>query len=336
MRTTRRALLLLAVLPALALVARADEPPAAPAPPPGGRMYDPRFREGTPSDVLVAGDTPLLRGTVDAFVDLIEARHDVTLTATEEQTVRDGLETAWPKMDDDERRWFDRQAAALARIRPAPGAAYDAAAAKPWLDAFATDLDARVSKASSHAWEGAVRRAVDRKSVAFSAAPDPSVSVAAQDAFEELVVFFVGLARNADAAPTEGQRIAVRPSVRRAMDASGPVVRRHYARMGRLWALVKARWDACDDAGKLRMRWAALRLFRRVAKLPVPEGTVVLDLPGYATMAAEVAAALNAPDAYTSAFANLGETIGAVVDGLGLDAKDLEPAFAVERLSLRR
>jgi hypothetical protein len=320
-----------------------DEPSATPPPAPrpdhpATRMVDPRFREGRAADILVKGAAPLLRGTVDAFVDFLEAWHDITLAAAEEQTIRDAIETSWPTMTDEDRQWFSRQGAARDRMRPAPGttaAAADPETAKGYLDAFGREFDARVAASPNGPWATVVRKALERKSTPFSMSPMPAVSVAALDAFEEMVQFLVTLARNDATPPTEGQRIAVRPSVRRAMDASGVVVHGRYARMPRLWSLVKATWDRSDDAGRLRFRWSVVKLFRRIAKLPLPQGTLVLDLPGYAQMANEVSIAINAPDAYTSAFSNLGETITAVVLGLGLDAKDLEPAFNHERLGMR-
>jgi hypothetical protein len=339
------ALILLAAAPSLGLAvspraSRADEPPAAPAPAPeapGKRMFDPRFREGAAADVLVAGEAPLLRGTLDAFVDLLEAWHDITLPTAEEQALRDAIETWWPKMTDEDRLWFRRQAMARDRMRPAPtgGEPFDAATAKNYLDGFGRDVDARVAAAPGRPWAAVIVRARDRKFTPFSPAPAPAVSVAAVEALEEMVTFLVSVARNDAEAPTEGQRIAVRPSIHKMMDASGAVVRGQYAKAPRLWALVRAKWDRADDAGRLRLRWAALKLFRRIAKQPVPTGTVVLDLPGYATLASEVAAAMNPADAYTSAFANLGEVVTAVVDGLGVDAKDLESAFNADRLTMR-
>jgi hypothetical protein len=331
------AVALLAASPALADDSKGPPSPA-PQPPPQadagkGRMFDPRFREGAPTDVLVAGTVPLTRGVVDTFVDLVESVHDVALSAAEEQTIRDGLETAWPKLSEDEQRWYDRQVAARDRLR-ASGAP-DPAATRAFVDAFRAALDARVAKASAGAWESAIRRAIERKSSPFSVMPMPQVSVADLDAFEELVVFLVGVARNSEAAPTEGQRIAVRPSVRRAMDQSGPTVRRHYARMHRLWPLVKARWDASSDEQRLRFRLAVLRLFRRIMKLSVPPVGTAIDLPGYAASAAEVASTMNAADAYTSAFANPGDVITTTVEGLGMAGNDLEPVFAYDRLWLR-
>jgi hypothetical protein len=313
-------------------------PPAepSPAPEPGkSRMFDPRFREGRPFDVLAAGTPPLLRGTVDAFVDYVEAAHVLALSAAEEQTIRDGLETAWPRLAEEDRRWFERQVAARDRLRPAPGAAVDTAGEQALLSVFLVTVTARVAKSGPGAWESAIRRAIERRAAPFSAAPPPSVSVADLDAFEELVMFLVSVARNSEVAPTEGQRIAVRPSIRRGMDASSPELRKSYARMHRLWPLVKARWDAATDEDRLKFRWAIVRLFRRIAKLPIPSGTVVIDLPGYASSAAEVAAAMNAPDAYTSAFANPSDVITTVVEGLGMDPRNLEPVFVYDRLFLR-
>jgi hypothetical protein len=85
--TPLAAALLAALAGALAPAALASDPPcvpapapAPPAPAPAGLMYEPRFREGKPGDVLADATSPLLRGDLDAFVDLFEAAYDVALS----------------------------------------------------------------------------------------------------------------------------------------------------------------------------------------------------------------------------------------------------------------
>jgi hypothetical protein len=297
-------------------------------------MFDPQFREGKAGEVLVEGEVPLQRGILDAFVDTLEATQDVGLTLTDETALRDEIENAWPTMPEAEKRWFDQVSVDFDKLRPAQGAAADANAMRAFAASFSPALSDRVSGAKK-GWGAVVARVLARKAETFSAEPAPAVNGNALDAFEELAVFLVGVARNTEQVPTEGQRLAVRPQVRATMDASGAVVRRVYARMHRFVAFVKARWDAADEAGRLKVRWAVLQAFRRIARLPVPQGPVLIDLPGYAVMAGEVAAALNLPDAYASVFANPGELVGAVLSGFGLDPKDPEPAIGYERLFLR-
>lgn len=328
---------IVALLLAPAVPAAADEPsapPPAPAPKGDGRMFDPQFREGKAGEVLVEGEVPLQRGLLDAFVDSLEATQDVGLTLADETALRDEIENAWPTMPEAEKRWFDQVSVEFDKLRPAPGAAADANAMRTFAAAFSTALTERTSGAKK-GWGAVVARVLARKAETFSAEPAPAVNGNALDAFEELAVFLVGVARNSELVPTEGQRLAVRPQVRATMDASGALVRRVYARMHRFVAFVKARWDAADEAGRLKLRWAVLQAFRRIAKLPVPQGAVLIDLPGYAAMAGEVAATLNVPDAYASVFANPGELVGAVLSGFGLDPKDPEPAIGYERLFLR-
>ncbi len=317
--------------------ARADEPSAAPAPAPApkgdGRLFDPQFREGRAGEVLVEGEVPLQRGILDAFVDALEGTQDVGLTLADETALRDEIENAWPRMPERDQRWFDRVSVDLDKLRPTPGKPADAGAVRAFGDAFGGVLAERAG--AKQGWPAVVARVLARKADTFSTDPAPAVNGNALDAFEELAVFLVGLARNSELVPTEGQRLATRPQVRATMDATGPVVRRVYARMHRVVAFVKAKWDAADDAGRLKVRWAVLQAFRRIAKLPVPQGAMVIDLPAYASMAAEVAASLTVADAYASVFANPGELLGAVVGSLGVDPKDLEPALAYERLFLR-
>src|SRR5262245_23248459 len=68
------------------------------------RMFEPRFREGKPGDVLVKGEPGLLRGSVDAFVDLSEASLDLAWSEKGEQEVRDAVETAFGTWKEEERR----------------------------------------------------------------------------------------------------------------------------------------------------------------------------------------------------------------------------------------
>ena len=136
---------------------------------------------------------------------------------------------------------------------------------------------------------------------------------------------------------TAGQRQAVRADVKKAVDASGPAVRRHYARVHRLWRLVKARWDAADEAQRLRLRWAAVATVRRLERLSpfVPAHAEDEGLKGYARAAAETAGAMSLFEAYTTAFANPELLLSTAVEGAGLDPKDLEKAFTADVLPVR-
>jgi hypothetical protein len=336
----RRFLLPLAVTVLVARPARASDPVPAPAPkpePPSALMFDPRFREGKPDDALTKDDAPLRRGALDAFLDLFEAGYDLSLTAEEEQAFRDAVETSWPAWDatakDALRRRAEERAAIAAALR-----AGDGAGAKRLLDAFVSEQDARLAAAPTAAYHRPLVSARRRKAETFSAG-SPPVSVAAQDAFEEMTLFLLRVARNEDAPATEGQRLALRDETRKAVDKTGDVVRRHYARMPRLWLLVKARWDASDDAGKLRMRWAAVRAFRWLLGIPAPieerSRPETGDLVAYAAAAKEVAAAKPAFDSFTLAFQNPQALISAAVEGVGMDPGDLEKAFSVDPLTLR-
>jgi len=321
-------------------------PPAPPVPPPTpprnsspvaqgpGLMFDPRFREGSPSDVLVATGSPLLRGTVDAFVDLVEASVDAALPADEEQALRDGIETAWPRLTADDRQWLERCVDRKTRLARATQAGDSAGRAD--LGAFSGELGVRVEARPTAAWKSVVRRALADRATPFTTTGTPPVSIAAASAFEALGSFLVCVARNDGEQVTEGQAQAVRARLRSAMDASGALVRGHYARLPRLWLLVKARWDASDAAAKMRTRWAAVKAFRRIAGLaefrPLPDEEALV---AYARAAREVWAQSSLFDLYTNAFANLDLLIGAALEGLGLEPGDLERAFSTDPLTLR-
>jgi hypothetical protein len=246
-------------------------PPAPPVPPPTpprnsspvaqgpGLMFDPRFREGSPSDVLVATGSPLLRGTVDAFVDLVEASVDAALPADEEQALRDGIETAWPRLTADDRQWLER---CVDRKTPATVATPRAAPTRRLLRRSSACVGPPTA-----AWKSVVRRALADRATPFTTTGTPPVSIAAASAFEALGSFLVCVARNDGEQVTEGQAQAVRARLRSAMDASGALVRGHYARLPRLWLLVKARGTRRrrrQDA----TRGAAVKAFRRTPAWP--------------------------------------------------------------------
>jgi len=340
-------------LASLVVPAEAARPPAALAPPPTppvplptpprnsapaaqgpGLMFDPRFREGSPSDVLVASGTPLLRGAVDAFVDLVEASMDAALPADEEQALRDGVETAWSKMAADERQWFERCVDRKTRLARATQSGD--ASARGDLGAFSGELGVRAEARPSVAWKSVVRRVLADRATPFTTSGAPAVSIAAIHAFEELGAFLVCVARNDGEQVTAGQAQAVRTRLRSAMDASGALVRGHYARLPRLWLLVKARWDASDAAAKMRTRWAAVKAFRRIVGLaefrPLPDEEALV---AYARAAREVWAQASLFDTYTNGFENLDLLLGAAIEGLGLEPGDLEQAFSIDPLSLR-
>ena len=94
------------------------------------------------------------------------------------------------------------------------------------------------------------------------------------------------VARNEDRALTPGQRNAVRGQTQKVLDASGPLMRRHYARMHRLWLLVKAKWDEAAPPErlleKMRMRWAVIEAFGKIARTgaatPSPGGDLASSL----------------------------------------------------------
>jgi hypothetical protein len=339
-----RPFLPLAVALAFSAPARAGDPPAPPAPPepvdhPRALMYAPRFREGPPERVLVRSPVPLERAHLDAQVDLVEAAFDLALTPDEEQALRDGIETAWPKASDAARASVlgrpAEKAAILAALRRGDGAG-----AQRLLATVAADL-ARGADAAPSAPENAPVVAARRRAATVHSAGDPPVSLADQNALEEVVLFLLRLARNEDALVTEGQRAALRAKTKAALDASGALVRRRHDRANRLWLLLEARWDAAGEDERLRMRWTAVRLFRWLLGLaPSPEtsdgaGGAQGGLADYAARAREVAGAKDAFQQVALAFGNPEAVVTAAVSIAGFGKDEVDRAFAVDTLSLR-
>lgn len=335
------------VLP-VAAPARNSGSPAVPAVPPvagspssgtpqgAGLLFDPRFREGRAVDVLASGDDPLLRGAIDAFLDLVEAATDTTLPEAEEQALRDGVEAGWKKAPAEDRALIDGSVATRERVRAAVRSG-DASSARASIGAFADALATRAAAKPTGGWQAVVRRAGARRLETFTASGEPVVSLAAVDSLEELLGFCASLARNDGARVTDGQRLAVRSErLRPAIDGADATLRRRAAAMRRFWALVKARWDAADIDTKLRIRWSTTELARAIAKLPAVAAEVKGEgLPGYARAATQVADALPVFDAYTNFFANFDAVIESFVVGFGMAKTDVDAAFATEPITLR-
>lgn len=311
-------------------------PPASGTPQGAGMMFDPRFREGRPSDVLVAGASPLLRGAVDAFVDLLEAATDTTLPEAEEQALRDGVESDWKKAPSEDRVLFDDAPATRERAKAA-ALRGDAAGRRTAVSGFTDALFVRASARPTGAWQAVVRRAGAAKLEIFVTAGDVAVPLAAVEAFEETVAFFTGLARNDGGRVTEGQRLAVRTErIRPDLEGASPAARRRFAAATRLWAFVRARWDAADADTKLRLRWAAVDLVRAIARLPeVPADVRADGLPGYARAASAAVEALPVFDTYTNVVANWDRVLEALLQGFGVAKPDVDAVFATDPLTLK-
>ncbi len=335
------------VLPAAAAAPGASSVPTSPStagqpssgtPQGAGLLFDPRFREGRPSDVLVSGNRPLLRGAVDAFLDLVEAATDTTLPEAEEQALRDGVEAGWTKAPSEDQALIDASVATRERMRAAATNG-DVATLRAAVATFSEALAGRAAGRPAGAWQSVVRRASARKLEAFTAtaAGEPVVSLAAIDSLEELLSFTASLARNDGARVTEGQRLAVRAEkLRLAIDAADPTHRRRFAAMRRFWALVKARWDAADADTRLRIRWSSTDLARAIAKLPeTAPGAKAEGLPAYARAASEAAAVLPVFEAYTNVFVNLDAVVEGLVVAFGMPKSDVDAAFGTEPLTLR-
>lgn len=292
-------------------------------------MYEPRFREGSAGDVLVAGEPSLLRGHLDAFVDLTQAAFDLALWAPLEQEVRDGLELAFTSWKAPERQAFLDLVRPVASLR-AKGRSGDTDGLKAGLRSFWIELDRRIQAAPREAAHRALTTALERRLRAVWPGVPP-IQGSAAEAWLSATVLLVGLARNESYEPTVGQQETLRAQLDTELRGQPEALRERLRVFHRSWLLLQARWDAAPPAARFRLRWEALQLLARMC--PAAQGftpTLGPDPADYAREAAKVAARLTPYDAWS----NLARQPAAVLEALtkGLDL----PAAPPEHILLYR
>lgn len=286
------------------------------------RMFEPRFREGKAGDVLVVGEPGLLRGNVDAFVDLTEAALDLAWSEKGEQDLRDALETAFGAWKEEERRSFLGLVTPVAALRE-KGKAGDTAALNAGKRAFVIALDQRIHAAPRDKVHRLVTEGIERSQRALWKGI-PAIKGAAADAWLEAGLLLVGLGRNERPEPTEGQRTTLTDELDLGLHPQPEALRERLRLFHRSWLWIKARWDQASDAKRFALRWEAVRL---VARLLPPEKALVVvegpELADYAREAARVAERIGAFDAWS----NLARHPEAVLEALkkGLDLPDTAP-----------
>lgn len=260
-------------------------------------MYEPRFRPGAPSDVLVSGPPVLARGHLDAFVDLLETAFDLSLGPAAEVALRDALEMEYEALGTGEREVLIELVARLPHLKDAARAGQRLEVTQG-LNAFRTALDGRLRRAPARASTRVVEAALGRRS-ATAWPGDPAVHGSAADAWMEVAQFVLRLALNEAEGATVGQVEAMRERLREELAARPHAERAWLKDAHRHWLRARAAWDGADAAARTRMRWAALKLLndllpeeRRVA---LAEGR---DLPAYAREARRVRAGLDRFAAY--------------------------------------
>lgn len=307
----------------LALLAGAVCAPGEAAP---GLLYEPTFRAGSPSDVLVAGEPALTRGDLDAFVDLFETAFDLALPLDAEQDLRDRMEVDFERAEGEARAAWLALVKDLPAMRAAARAGRDAEV-RAGLRAFRRALDARMVAEPRHPVHLLLSLMLERRYVPMWPGKPP-VAAGPADAYLEAVEFVVGLGRGEAAPLTVPQRRQLEEQLRRGLFTQSPAVRGELARFHRLWLAAKAAWDEGDDATRFRARWSAVLLMSRL--LPASDQMAIEPGPtlkAYAAAATKVRDAQRDYDALATAARNPATVLVVLKTGLSLDVKPDEPTF---------
>lgn len=282
------------------------------------RMFDPRFREGAPSDALVPGPPQLSRGHLNAFVDLFEAAFDLALPAPTEQALRDALETAYAEGDAAWREALFELTDSIVNLRCCARCG-NRSGVRGCLRSFRRSIDERLRKDPQDPVHKIILRVLEQRHEVVWIG-DPEVKRLAADAYLEMVRFTASLGRNETIALSTGQQGALRDYLARDLRRLPKETREKLQLAHRTWLLVKARWDRGRDTRRFRMRREATLLMARLA--PVPGGLAVdpgTDLKTYARAASKVAATNRAFDAVTAVARNPAALFDALTRGLAID-----------------
>ncbi|MDF1702962.1 MAG: hypothetical protein P1V36_17580 [Planctomycetota bacterium] len=279
--------------------------------------FDPRFREGAPSDLIVDGTPRLSRGHLNAYVDLFEASFDVALPRQTEILLREALAKGFRAAAAGERQRFLDLVDNIVEIRRCARCCHGRGV-RACLRAFRRAVDQRMNAAPDDPAHRIVRHVLERRhSVVWLGIPE--VKDLAAVAYLETVVFVASLGRGEAIRLSPGQISALKDYLDRDLRRLSESVRDRLALSHRQWLLVKARWDRGRDARRLAMRWQAVRLMARLVPKngghTVGEGT---DLAAYAREAARLKAADRGFDAVTALARNPELLQQALDDGLAL------------------
>lgn len=224
-------------------------------------LFDPTFREGNPSTVVVPGTPALTRAHLDGFMDLFEAAFDIALTRNQDEALRLRIVRNFRAQGAEARRGFLEVTAGLPRTRQLLRAGqHEAVEAR--LRTFRTRIDKGIKGNPEHPIYRLLVDLLKRRHLILWDG-DPPIKAAAVDSYLELATFMAGAARGASLAPTRGQREALIATLRTKLADAPSDVRVRVARVHRLWTLVRARWDQADQAGRFPIRWEAVKLAAR-------------------------------------------------------------------------
>jgi hypothetical protein len=282
----------------------------------GETMYDPVFREGKPGDVLVKGEPALLRGDLDAFVDLTQAAFDVSIPADREQKLRDALEIGFGAAAADKRQAFLDVVRPVTSLREKARLG-DKDGVREGLEAFRRAIDQRLQDLPKSVASRLLGDLLSRRyEVVWKG--DPEINGCAADAYLEMAAFVASLGVNENVAATPGQVDALRRDLDGALRAKPKEVRERVLKAQRLWLVTKSRWTEADVAKRFPLRWEAVRLAARA----LPPGETYEVQPGptlrdYARESGNVAMKVSGYDT----FANIARNPQALFEALekGLD-----------------
>lgn len=275
----------------------------------GEWMYDPTFREGRPSDVLLEGPPPLLRAQLHAFVDLTQAAFELALAPDVEQGLRDALETWYDGAAEEERVAFAGLVAPRSLLASAARSG-NTAAFEQGLQTFRRVLDERLAAAPDSPPNRRIRALlVDRQATPWPGSPPVRAPAAA--AWLELVEFLVSLARNEDFEPTAGQAQVLVRELAPPLHAQGAEPRGRLRDIHRTWLRLKATWDGADVARRVALRWKVLDLLVRA--LP-PDRRIEVGGPGDLEAYARAASTLARTQSGYEAWSNLARHPVAVLE----------------------
>ncbi len=296
---------------------------AAPARPDDAQMFDPRFREGAPSDALVKGPPRLSRGHLNAYVDMLEAALDIALSAEDEQALRDALENRFDAANAKDREAFLSTTDLIVPMREQARRG-NGASVHEMLRRFRGGMDEQIRAKPTDTVSVLITRAVKRRHEVLGTGEPPLKGMAA-DAYIELVEFIASLARNQRVRLSPGRRSALRDYMAKDLLKLDRKVREKLARAHRFWLRTKARWDHSKDVRRFLLRWEAVKLAARLTPgtMKIAPGN---ELTAYARESARVAGAMEAFDAVTALGRNPAALFEAVTKGLAL--KDPEPTFS--------
>jgi hypothetical protein len=291
-----------------------------------GRLFDPVFREGAPSDELVEGEPSLSRGHVNAFVDLLEAAFDLGLTQEQERLLRDRVEINFAAAEADARQEW------LTLVDPMPVLKDRARAGNrevvvQGLREFRRKLDERMRARPDHTVHVLVADVLTKRHEVLWPG-DPPIPRGQADLYLEMALFVSSLGRGVAFEPTAGQLDALREDLTTALHREPREIREKIEAVHRTWLAAKAAWDRGGDARRFPFRWRAVELVAASAKpgtgLEIEVGSTLKD---YAREAAKVAAAVKPYDAFANVARNPKALFEAVVGGLKIDPASKEFTF---------